>query len=127
VHVDDLCRAVLLAIEGKQERGGVYFIAEKTAYTLRELVEHLVKASGGWAVPLFVPGGLLRIIAAIAQASLKLVGKVPMLTPEKAGELLASWEVSTEKAKRDFGFESEIAFPNGARETFAWYREKEWL
>ncbi len=127
VHVDDLCRAVRLAIEKDAKRGQVYFIAEKTAYSLKQLVELLVKASGGWAVPLFVPGFLLKVIAAIAQGSLKLVGKVPMLTPEKAGELLSSWEVSTEKAKRDFGFESEIAFPNGARETFAWYREKGWL
>jgi len=127
VHVDDLCRAVVMAIEGNAKSGEVYFIAEKNAYMLRELVEHLVKASGKSAFPLYVPGGLLKVIAAIAEGSLRLINKVPMLTPEKAGELLASWEVSVDKAKRDFGFESTIPFPQGARDTFAWYRKQGWL
>ena len=47
----------------------------------------------------------------------------PMLTREKAIELLASWEVSTGKAKKDLGFESHIPFEQGARETYKWYRE----
>jgi nucleoside-diphosphate-sugar epimerase len=38
-----------------------------------------------------------------------------------------SWEVSTAKAKRDFGFESQVPFERGAKETYRWYRQKGWL
>ncbi len=50
-----------------------------------------------------------------------------MLTREKARELLVSWEMSTAKAGRDFGFESQIAFEQGARETYQWYQQEGWL
>ncbi len=50
-----------------------------------------------------------------------------MFTLEKANEILDNWEVSVEKAKKELGFESQIAFPEGARETVYWYREQGWL
>jgi nucleoside-diphosphate-sugar epimerase len=127
VHVDDLCRSVLCAIRRDVHSGEAYFVAEKIPYSLGELVALVSKASGRGSIPIFVPGPLFRLIAAVAEYSLKLVGSVPMLTREKANELLASWEISTEKAKRELGFESEIPFADGAKQTFAWYREHGWL
>jgi nucleoside-diphosphate-sugar epimerase len=127
VHVDDLCRAVVCAVRKDVPSGEAYFIAEKVPYSLAELVALVSRASGRRSMPIFVPGPLFRFIAAVAEFSLKLVGSVPMLTREKANELLASWEISTEKARRDLGFESQISFADGAQQTFAWYREHGWL
>jgi nucleoside-diphosphate-sugar epimerase len=127
VHVDDLCRAVLCAVRKDVRSGEAYFIAEKTPYSLAELIGLVSTASGRRGIPIFVPGPLFRLIAAVAEYSLKLVGSVPMLTREKANELLASWEISTDKAKRELGFESLIPFGDGAKQTFAWYREHGWL
>ena len=50
-----------------------------------------------------------------------------MLTTEKANELLASWEVSTDKAKNEIGFVSQIDFLKGAKQTYNWYIDKSWL
>ena len=67
------------------------------------------------------------MVATVSEVAFKMVGATPMLTREKARELLSSWEVSTEKAWRTFGFESEITFEQGARGTFDWYRREGWL
>lgn len=127
VHVDDLCRAVLVALIGGSRSGEAYFAAENRAYTMKELVTLLVEAGGKRVVPFRVPGGLFKVIAFFSEYLFKLAGATPMLTREKARELLASWEISTAKAREDFGFESTIPFPTGARETFAWYRREGWL
>ena len=127
IHVDDLCRAVLAALTGGSRSGEAYFVAENRAYTMKELVTLLVEAGGKRVVPFRVPGGLFKVIAFFSEHLFKLAGATPMLTREKARELLASWEISTAKAREDFGFESTIPFPTGARETFAWYRREGWL
>ena len=127
VHVDDLCRCVLAAVTRPTKSGDVFFVAEKRALSLAELVDCLCRAAGKRGFPLVVPGPVFRLIAALSEFGFKLVGATPMLTREKANELLASWEISTEKARRQLGFESQIPFEEGSRETFGWYRQQGWI
>lgn len=127
VHVDDLCRAIFLATTSDTTSGEVYFVAENRSYSMRELIALLEKGCGKKAFPVHVPSIVFKAIAFISEFAFKLVGATPMLTREKAKELLMSWEVSTAKAKKDFGFESQIPFEQGAKETYQWYRQKGWL
>jgi nucleoside-diphosphate-sugar epimerase len=127
VHVDDVCRGVLKGTVTNVKSGSAYAIAEKRAYSLREMVSMLERASGKKGLPLLIPSALFKLIAGVSGAVSRMIGQAPMLTRDKADELLGSWEVSTEKARRELGFESEISFEEGARETFAWYREHGWL
>ena len=127
VHVDDLALAIACALKANTKSGSIYFIAESESYSYYRLVKYLRKAVGRAALPVYIPGWLVRLIARLSEASLKSSGKVPMFTREKAGELLGNWEVSTDKAKRELGFESQISFPDGARGTVCWYREEAWL
>ena len=127
VHVDDLCLAVYKAIQADTVSGTSYFIAEKQAYQMKELIAILEQAVGKKGFPLVIPGFLFKIIASVSKTLFRIFNATPMLTPEKANELLASWEISTGAAKKDFGFESQIPFSEGARKTYAWYIEKGWL
>lgn len=127
VHVDDLCRGIFAATTKASASGRVYFIAEKKSYTLKQFMNIIAKASGRSTIPVHIPSSLFRLIAAASETIFRIVGATPMLTVEKAGELLGSWEVSTERAKNELGFESKISLEQGALETFAWYREKGWL
>ncbi|HWR83900.1 MAG TPA: NAD-dependent epimerase/dehydratase family protein [Candidatus Deferrimicrobium sp.] len=127
VHVDDLCRAMVLAVTQTARSGEVYFIAENRSYTMRDLMALAEQATQKKAISIRVPAPVFKAIAAVSEAAFKLVGATPMLTRDKAPELLASWEVSTAKAKNDLGFESRIPFEEGSRETYAWYLRKGWL
>ncbi|MBU8932509.1 MAG: SDR family NAD(P)-dependent oxidoreductase [candidate division Zixibacteria bacterium] len=127
VHVDDLCRGICLATTGETVSGESYFIAENQSYTMKDLVDILARAAGRKGIALRLPGALFKLIAVISEFTFKAVGATPMLTREKARELHTSWEVSTSKARGAFGFESEIPFEQGARETYKWYRREGWL
>jgi nucleoside-diphosphate-sugar epimerase len=127
VHVDDVCRASLAACTSAVEPGRVYHIAEPRAYSLKEMIDILQRACGRWAIPLYMPSGLFRVISAISEGVFRAVGATPMLTREKAGELLAEWEVDVTRAREELGFVAQVAFTRGAEETFAWYRRKGWL
>ncbi len=127
VHVEDLCRGIVLATTAETKTGTIYFIAERQSYTMRELIRLLGKACGRKGIPLFIPSPIFRLIAACSEFAFKLVGATPMLTRNKTRELLASWEVSTERARREIGFESMIPFERGAKETYDWYLKEGWL
>jgi len=127
VHVDDVCRAAFRAATAAVPSGATYFVAENRAYQMREMLTIMEGACGRRGFPLIVPGWLFRAIGIVSEFFFRAVGAVPMLTREKTGELLASWEISTEKARRELGFEAQVPFAVGARETFAWYRDHRWL
>lgn len=127
VHVDDLALGVARALQAETKPGSVYFIAEGESYSYYMLVKHLRLAVGRMALPIYIPGFLVRLMAHLSETLMKAWGKTPMFTAEKANEILDNWEVSVEKARRELGFEAEIPFPEGARATVYWYREEGWL
>lgn len=127
VHVDDLCRGLFGAATAKVDCGNIFFLAEQRSYTMREFIELARSAVDSWSLPLRIPSPLFRMIAAVSEAVLITVGAAPMLTREKAGELLASWEIDATKAEREFGFVSQISLAEGLRDTMTWYRQKGWL
>ncbi|UCG62460.1 MAG: SDR family NAD(P)-dependent oxidoreductase [Candidatus Zixiibacteriota bacterium] len=127
VHVDDLCRGVFLATTRATSSGKVYFVAENESYTMKELIKILRNTVGKSAIPLYLPSAPLRVIAAISARILKLLNISPMLTREKADELLATWEVSVSRAREELGYRSSISFEEGARQTFDWYKKEGWL
>ncbi len=127
VHVDDLCRAVHAALTRADRSGLVCFVAEPRAYSMDELIGHLQQACNRRGVPLVIPSPLFKTVAAISGGVSKLLGMTPMLTSEKADELLASWEVSTDRALEEMGFQAQISFPVGAKQTYDWYIGKGWL
>jgi nucleoside-diphosphate-sugar epimerase len=127
VHVDDLCRGIQIALEASTPSGEVYFISENRAYTMTELAQLLKAAVNRYAIPLPIPAPLFRLIAAATEMVMKLTGGTPMLTRDKADELLGSFQVETSKAKESLGFESQIPLAEGLATTYRWYLEKGWL
>ncbi len=127
VHVDDLCEGICRAALSSAKSGSVYFVAEQKSYGMGEMIGLLQEACGRKGFPLWIPGPVFVAIGAVSGFLFKLVGATPMLTSEKAHELLGSWEVSTDKARDELGFVSKITFAEGARQTFQWYLKQGWL
>jgi nucleoside-diphosphate-sugar epimerase len=127
IEVDDLCEAIFLAVTKDTPSGLVCFAAENKAYTMKELINILAESCGKKGFGLYVPSFLFYIIAVIAHGASLLIGATPMLTKEKADELLASWEISTKRAEEIFGFRSRTPFAQGAKLTYDWYLKEGWL
>ena len=122
IFVDDLTAGIAQALPS----GEVYFLAESGERTFGELVELVRNAVGKRALKVPIPGPVFRALGALSQSA-RLFGAAPMLTWEKAGEILAGWQVSIERAVEHFDFAPQITFPEGARRTVEWYRERGWL
>ncbi len=127
VYVDDLTEGISRLLEHNLPSGAIYFLAESQSYTFSELMDHIGAAVDRRGIPLPVPGWAFKSIGAVSETVFKLVGATPMLTLEKAREVLSSWEVSVARARADFDFSPMISFPEGARITAAWYRDHGWL
>ncbi|MCH9024415.1 MAG: SDR family NAD(P)-dependent oxidoreductase [candidate division Zixibacteria bacterium] len=127
VEVGDLCQAFYLAIIKDTPSGEICFVAESKAYTMKQLIELMAEACGKGGFRLYIPAFLLYTMAFVAQSLSAMVGATPMLTLEKAREILSSWEVTTDKAKELFGFSSRVSFEDGARTTYDWYIKHGWL
>lgn len=127
VHVDDLARGIFLALTKETSPGSVYFIAEGRSYSMAELIEMLQKVCGRKGFPLKLPAPLFRTLAVVSEVACKLLRITPMLTREKAAELLDWWEISLDKAHNDLGYESRIPFAQGAKDTYDWYLRMGWL
>lgn len=128
VHVHDLVRGTLLAMEAKSAAGHVFFIAEDRHYTLAELQDLIQQAVGTRAFFVRIPGPLLLSIAGICDLAGRGLGFVPRLNLAKARDFLQpDWRCSTEKAQRMLGYQSEMPFAVGAKMTAEWYRQKGWL
>lgn len=127
IHVEDLARAVVCAVRSKTSPGSIYFIAENRSYTFREMIKILARASGRYGLPIYIPGFAVKLIARVSESILRTMGKTPMLTAEKASEILAAWEIDPGRAERELGFVAGINFADGSLETLRWYRMEAWL
>ena len=127
VHVDDLARGIFLALTKETKSGSIYFIAEDRSYSMMELIGILQDVCGRKGIPLKLPAALFRVVAFVSEYAFKLFRATPMLTREKADELLDWWEMSLDNAHNDLGYESRISFPHGAKDTYDWYLRMEWL
>jgi len=95
LHVRDLARGCLLMLEHKAD-GDPVNIGYGRGFTVREMITVILAAAG------------------YADAKLVFDSSKPSTIPFRV--------VDTSKAKRLFGFEPEISFEDGLRETVAWYR-----
>ena len=127
VEVGDLCQAFYLAVSKSTPSGEICFVAESKAYSMKQLIELMAEACGKDGFRLYIPAFVLYTMGMAAQTLSALVGATPMLTLEKAREILSSWEVTTGKARELFGFSSSVSFEDGASATYDWYIKHGWL
>ena len=122
--VDDLVEGLILASEKAPGRGEVYNIAGPKPVTTRELAETIADALGVRRPRLSLPEGLLLRAAGIAEAIARVTGREPPLTRSRVKLLSESYACSTEKARRELGFEPKVDLPEGVERTVKWYRKQ---
>jgi dihydroflavonol-4-reductase len=127
VHVDDAARAIELVATAEGAGGAVYFIGAPAPVTVSEFLAALAHAVGRAYRPLRVPSGLVWAAAVLGEC-LSRMGRPQHLDISRWRELRAGGFVcSVEKAKRELGFEAEIALADGLERTVRWYVDRSWL
>ena len=128
LHVEDLCRAVLFALDRDEFVGEAYNVSDDSRMTTAEFFGLVARELFGEEKPfLHVPLGLLRPAASALQRLARLSGKRPAL--EKATLEYLSYDRCWDTSKlAATGF--ELLHPNaeqGLPEILRWYRDNGWF
>lgn len=128
VHARDLVHGMMAAAEHTATAGETYFIGSEAHYSWAEIKRATTAALGRKALTVPVPGALIGVVGAVAEAAGRLLGTYPPLNREKAREIRhACKRCAVDKARAHFGYRQTIPLDEGLRETLAWYRAEGWL
>lgn len=134
IHVEDVIRCLMAAAERGERLSldssqGVYFAAMPEQPTLQELGRLAGEAVGQKVVrTVGLPRSFCWLWGHVIDLWIAVTGQVRLLMKDKMREALAgSWICSTDKARRELGFQCDVTLVEAFTRTVAWYRAKGWL
>jgi dihydroflavonol-4-reductase len=128
IHVRDLVRGIIMAMDSPKTIGNTYFLTSSKPYSWSEVSRATLNVLGKKGVKIPVPLGLLKGISVLSEGIATLTKKPALINKQKIIEIEQNyWTCSPDKAYKDFGFQSEIELDEGIGETIAWYKENKWM
>jgi len=121
IHVQDMIRALLLAVQHPGAAGETFIFAGPRAITTREMVDCIARAIGVEPPRRQVPMWPFLTTARIMESVLPPLHISAPLNTRRLDFFRKSLVFSTSKAHSLLGFQPEIDFREGAVDTAAWY------
>jgi len=120
VHVRDVVQGAILAAE-RGHPGEVYLLTSARSPELAELRRWILEGWGTWAPYPYVPRAAMNAIALGFETYARLRGSTPLATRQNIASTVYDREFSIEKAREHLGYEPQVPFATGIRETIAWF------
>jgi nucleoside-diphosphate-sugar epimerase len=129
IHVEDLARGCVDALESPQTVHETYFLADEPFYSWTEITDVTKRAlEKKFVLTLRLPHFLVMGVAGVSEFFGKFSDKPPVFNYEKGLDFIQSyWIGSVEKAKQDFGYTSQVGLEQGIVKTLRWYKEHGWI
>jgi nucleoside-diphosphate-sugar epimerase len=135
IHVDDLGRALALALDKGRtvvpdSRGadGLYYVSDGGVYTWDDLLLRVARSLGKNTVVVPVPTSLSWGAGLVGELAGILTGKPQIVSIDKIREVAVDgWACSTERARRELGYEPAFPLDAGLADAARWYRENRWI
>ena len=125
IHVSDLAAGILRAAESPAGADQVFYLANREAWVLADLMRVMQRAIGKRAIAVPIPDRVVRFLGAVTEDVARLAGKSMMFGRDKALEMTQeAWVCSAEKARRVLGWEARVPVEEGMRDAVAWYRSQ---
>lgn len=127
LFVKDLALAAISALSNKNSDDKTYFLAEEKFYTWEDMSRTIAQALGKSSIPLPLPDLVLHGASFFAENISKLFGKPAVLNRQKIIEMMQTyWLADNTAAKKDLKMDfTKLDF--GAKITYSWYKENNWL
>ena len=127
IHVDDVVRAILAAVEHVDVTGAV-FVAHETPVTALDLIEAIQAAVGRKGRVIRVPMALTRALALAGDVAGKALNRPMTLNSWRYAEMAAEGFVCrVDRMRQALGVTAAIGLKDGMARTAAWYRTAGWL
>lgn len=128
VYVEDLARGIINAAFSPNTIEQTYFVCEKQPYRWSEVAQISSKILEKNYITLHLPLILASGVANIFELTSKITRKPTILNRQKINEIKHTyWTVSSDKAQRDFGYQTNFPVETGIRKTIDWYKTHYWL
>lgn len=121
IFVPDLCRVIEAALT--QGRPGEIYNVSGPSMTHQEINEIISRLAGLPPRRINAPGWGMLALAGAWTFIARFTGREPYYPLNLAPYVFCDWIVSSDKARRELGFES-TPFEEGARQTLEWYWEQ---
>ena len=127
VHVDDVVRAIVAAVE-RTEVGGAVFVAHETPVTARDLIDAIAAAVGRPGRIVRVPMALTRALAIAGDVAGRVLGTPMTLNSWRYAEMAAEgFCCRVDRLRDQLGVVAGIGLHEGMARTAEWYRTAGWL
>ncbi|MAT55415.1 MAG: hypothetical protein CMN32_13135 [Saprospirales bacterium] len=117
VYIDDVVEGHLKAME-KGRPGERYILGGDNA-SFNEFFQLLAQVTGKEQRLFKIPIPVINFAARLMEIRADLTNKDPLLTPPWVRKYLYNWQLSTEKAERELGYQP-TPLPEGLRKTVEW-------
>lgn len=128
VYVEDLVNGILRAALAPEARDQIYFMANPEPVVWREFSLLIAETLGRRVVAVPVPLSLIRMVSLGGDILGRIRGAAVLFRSEKLVEMKQlAWVCSSEKARRDLGWEPVVPLKEAVRRTAQWYKDHKWL
>ena len=121
-YIDDLVDGIIRCGEQPAAAGQIYILSGPRYTTVRELVDCVAKAEGRKAPRGHVPLAPMMAAATLCEWLCKPLGVEPPLHRRRLDFFIKDRAFTSDKARRDIGYQPRIDLQEGLARTFAWYR-----
>jgi nucleoside-diphosphate-sugar epimerase len=127
-YVQDVIQAIFLAAESQTKSGEIFFLSDGTDYLMTEIGDVFARTMGVTPIPIPIPEWLLFGIASFSEI-LSILSRRPCLISKGMAEQMVQkdWTCDITKAKTMLGFQPQFQLSQGARLTYQWYKNQNWL
>ena len=127
-YVQDVIQAILLAAESRTKSGEIYFLSDGTDYLMREIGDVFAETMGVTPISVPVPKWLLFGIASLSEYLSVLSGRPSLISKGMAEQMVQkNWTCDITKARTMLGYQPQYQLSQGARLTYQWYKNQNWL
>lgn len=128
VHVEDVARAVVLAIECESTGSDPLPVASAGVHSWSDVGEALEAAVGRSIRTLRVPPGMFLAAGAAGELAGRLLRKAPSFDRRRARDLTQrSFTTEIDTTRRALGWTPKLDLEEGMADTVAWYRDQGWI
>jgi len=128
IYSRNLVKGLLRCAVSEAALGEIYYLADDGRYTWDKITEFIARALNRNPLRLRVPVPFIRLLGNISSLYSRVTNRATILSKEKFLLMTHSnLTVSNAKAKRDFGYTTEVPIEEAIRETADWYKENGWL
>jgi nucleoside-diphosphate-sugar epimerase len=126
VYIDDLCEAIVLALE-REELGGLpILVSDGQKVTWKEYAGRMYELAGGKKKPVSLPAPLALATAKSLEAGWRVAGKktgkAPPLTVYRIKQASSDYHFSNARARALLGFEPKVFYREGLARAYEAYR-----